>query len=126
MFNGHLTASNSDIRVGDNPSEHDGRWPGSSPGGRRLGSLEGAAPSADLLNPDRPVAPTPLPPDRPSGASPDVEDAAQEFLTDWLVRRKYDQALEFLSPHAYACLNSTKMRAARSSTPPAARRELRE
>ncbi len=31
-----------------------------------------------------------------------IEDAAQEFLTDWLVRRQYDQALEFLSPQAYA------------------------
>jgi hypothetical protein len=39
---------------------------------------------------------TPLPPDRPSGAAPErIEDAAQEFLTDWLVRRQYDQAPEF-------------------------------
>ena len=61
----------------------------------------------DLLNLDRPDAPpTPLPPDRPAGAAPDrVEDAVQEFLTDWLVRRQDDQALEFLSPRAYACLN---------------------
>src|SRR4029453_5373393 len=60
----------------------------------------------DLLNLDRPDAPTPLPPDRPLGASPDrVEDAVQEFLTDWLVRRQYDQALDFLSPRSYACLN---------------------
>jgi hypothetical protein len=29
----------------------------------------------------------------------------QEFLTDWLVRRQFDQALEFVSSQAYACVN---------------------
>jgi hypothetical protein len=38
-------------------------------------------------------------------AAPDkIEDAAQEFLTDWLVRRQYDQALAMLSSRSYACV----------------------
>jgi hypothetical protein len=38
-------------------------------------------------------------------AAPDkIEDAAQEFLTDWLVRRHYDQALAMLSSRSYACV----------------------
>jgi hypothetical protein len=47
---------------------------------------------------------TPLPPDRPAGASiVEVQDAIQEFLTDWLVRREYDEALQLVSDKALAC-----------------------
>ena len=35
-----------------------------------------------------------------------TDDAAQEFLTDWLVRRRVDEALTFLSDRALACLNT--------------------
>jgi len=108
LFNGHLTASNSDVRAGDNPRLHNGRWSGLVFWWQeRFGKLQSSlARPVDLANTDRAMGPaTPLPPDRPSGASPDkVADAAQEFLTDWLVRRQYDQALEFLSPQAFACL----------------------
>jgi hypothetical protein len=96
------------VRAGDNPRLHNGRWSGLVFWWQeRFGKLQSSlARPVDLANTDRAMGPaTPLPPDRPSGASPDkVEDAAQEFLTDWLVRRQYDQALEFLSPQAFACL----------------------
>ena len=60
------------------------------------------------LAPTGRTPPTSLPPDRPIDAAPDrIEDAAQEFLTDWLVRRKYDEALAVLSPRALACVNLT-------------------
>jgi hypothetical protein len=111
LFNGHLTAANSDVRAGENPTLHNARWSGLILWWQdTLGKLqESLAKPVDLANTDRAMGPaTPLPPDRPSGAAPEkIEDAAQEFLTDWLVRRQYDQALEFLSPQAYACLNLT-------------------
>jgi hypothetical protein len=75
---------------------------------RMFGRLPESLPEQrDPLDLDRPDAPaTPLPPDRPAGSTPErIEEAAQEFLTDWLVRRQYDQALAFVSPNAYACLN---------------------
>jgi hypothetical protein len=50
--------------------------------------------------------PTPLPPDRPIGAAPEeLWDAAQEFFTDWLVRRKIDEAMNFFSRRVIACIN---------------------
>ena len=50
-------------------------------------------------------APTPLPTDRPLNASiPELADAVQEFLTDWLIRRNYSEALAFLAPDAFACV----------------------
>ena len=108
LFNGHLTAANSDVRVGKNPRLHNGRWNGFVAWWQDVfGRLDDASePRPDLLFANRPSVPTPLPPDRPLGAAPErIEDAVQEFLTDWLVRRQYDQALDVLSPHAFACLN---------------------
>jgi hypothetical protein len=108
LFNGHLTASNSDIRAGENPTLHAERWQGLVQWWRNIfGNLkEALPPRTDMLGMDLPDGPpTPLPPDRPMNAAPDrLEDAAQEFLTDWLVRREYDQALAVLSTRAYACL----------------------
>ncbi len=92
LFNGHLTAANSDVRAGENPKLHNARWSGLILWWQdTLGRLQGSVTKpVDLANTDRAMGPpTPLPPDRPSGAAPDkIEDAAQEFLTDWLVRRQ--------------------------------------
>jgi hypothetical protein len=107
LFNGHLTSANSDIRVGENTDLHRGRWGGFIAFWQEtFGRLGEEAAARDLVDFDRPDAHvTPLPPDRPRGANPErIEDAAEEFLADWLVRRQYQQALDFLSPRAYACL----------------------
>ncbi|HEU4689641.1 MAG TPA: hypothetical protein VFS23_14805 [Vicinamibacterales bacterium] len=128
MFNGHLTSANSDIRVGENANRHGVRWTGLITWWQSFGRLAEALPDQpDLLNMDRPDAPsTPLPADRPSGAAPDrVEDAVQEFLTDWLVRQQYDQALQFLSPRAYACLTLDEEAQGRVLDAASSRRELR-
>ena len=128
MFNGHLTAGNSDIRVGENSTKHGDRWSGLITWWQTFGRLAEASPDQpDLLNLDRPDAPsTPLPPDRPLSAAPDrVEDAVQEFLTDWLVRHQYDQALQFLSSRAYACLTLNDEARDQVLDAAAARRELR-
>jgi hypothetical protein len=130
LFNGHLTAANSDVRAGDNPKLHNARWSGLIMWWQdTLGKLQVNLPKpVDLANTDRAMGPaTPLPPDRPSGASPEkLEDAAQEFLTDWLVRRQYDQALEFLSTQAYACLNLSDDARSQALDAAGARREARK
>ena len=47
-----------------------------------------------------------LPPDRPTEAPiGEVWEATQEFLTDWLVRGKVDEALDFLSDSTMACVD---------------------
>jgi hypothetical protein len=129
LFNGHLTASNSDIRVGDNSTRHRGRWGSLITWWQdALGRLPESLPEQrDPLDLDRPDAPaTPLPPDRPAGSAPErIEDAAQEFLTDWLVRHQYEQALEVMSPRAYACLNLNDSAQGVALDAEAARRELR-
>jgi hypothetical protein len=128
LFNGHLTASNSDVRAGDNPKLHNGRWSGLVMWWQDVfGKLKDSkSKEVDMANSDLAVSPpTPLPPDRPAGAAPDrIEDAVQEFLTDWLVRRQYSQALEFLSPQSYGCLNLTDDRKAQALDAAAMRKEM--
>jgi hypothetical protein len=68
---------------------------------------EQEAESVDLMARQAKKTPTPLPPDRPAGAViTEVQDAVQEFLTDWLVRRNYDQALLLVSDQALACVST--------------------
>jgi hypothetical protein len=109
LFNGHLSAANSDVRAGNNVERHNGRWSGMTAWWRAIfGNLPGGqeGPRDTLAEAALIEVPTALPPDRPAGSTIDhLEDAAQEFLTDWLVRRKIDEALRFLSDHPVACLN---------------------
>jgi hypothetical protein len=109
LFNGHLTSSNSDVRAGDNAQRHDRRWNGFVNWWSNL--------FGDVKFRDRPEAvteavgapatrtPTVLPPNRPLNASiPELADAVQEFLTDWLIRRKYEEAIAFFAPEAFKCV----------------------
>ena len=109
LFNGHLTSSNSDVRSGDNARRHDRRWSGFANwwsdvfGGVRFGqqSDEGDGPFGGA--PTRP--PSPVPPNRAATAPiPEVADAVQEFLTDWLIRRNYQEAVSFLAPDVLRCV----------------------
>jgi hypothetical protein len=108
LFNGHLTSANSDVRQGDNHERHSVRWSGLHPWWAELfGKLpSGDKGARDLYSAEVPELPTPTPPDRPRNAQiPEIHDAVQEFLSDWLVRANYDEAVDFLSDHAMACLN---------------------
>jgi len=109
MWNGHLTAANSDVRAGNNFQAHNLRWSGlvawwQAFFGKVSEMLETETPQ-DLLTYEPPDRVIPLPPDRPRGAEiAEIQDAAQEFLADWLVRRDYDQAMDFVSEEALPCL----------------------
>jgi hypothetical protein len=118
LFNGHLTSSNSDVRAGDNAKRHAQRWTGFPNwwsevfGDVRFGSRDeedafGGAPTRTL---------TPVPPNRTTASIPDIADAVQEFLTDWLIRRDYKEAAAFLAPDVLPCVaDSLDMK---STTPP--------
>jgi hypothetical protein len=109
LFNGHLSAANSDVRAGDNVDRHSGRWAGMTAWWRAIfGKLPDGqeGPRDTLVEAALAETPTSLPPDRPAGSPvARIEDAAQEFLTDWLVRREIGEALTFLSDRPAACVN---------------------
>ena len=108
MWNGHITAANSDVRADQNYRLHTGRWSGLAAWWQSLfGHLdmdEGTI--LDLFSYKAPPDPVEIPPDRPLGFSPEkVTDAAQEFLSDWLGRGQYDEALDFMSDQALSCVS---------------------
>ena len=108
LFNGHLSAANSDVRAGNNFDRHTRRWAGLIAWWLPLfGGVPDDRQSSQI---DRdtaaPEVPTPLPPNRPRGAViAEPQDAVQEFLSDWLVRRDLDQALDAVSTRVFACVN---------------------
>jgi hypothetical protein len=109
MFNGHLTSANSDVRAGDNHDKHTVRWGGFVAWWQGVfGNLKvrDEKVQRDIMYMERPEEPTPLPPNRPRVVGiGQIHDAVQEFLTDWLVRGDVEEAVEFLSARAGACLN---------------------
>ncbi len=110
LFNGHLTSANSDVRAGDNYERHNTRWAGHVAWWRDVfGRIthHDRNESEDLLFKERPEPPTTLPPNRPAGTEPaELQDAIQEFLTDWLVRRNVDEAARFISAQTLACVDT--------------------
>ena len=88
---------------GDNAQRHERRWSGFANwwsdvfGAVRFGDQRDEAAGPFGGAPTRP--PSPVPPNRPANASiPDIADAVQEFLTDWLIRRNYQEAAAFFAP----------------------------
>jgi len=128
MWNGHLTAANSDVRAGNNPELHGGRWSGFSNWWNEVfGKLADPATESTALFKEPPEPPTPLPPDRASGtAIPEPADAIQEFLTDWLVRDDTDQAMRFFSERSMACVALDTEPDEPKPSPNEARKQLRQ
>jgi hypothetical protein len=129
LFNGHLSAANSDVRAGNNLDRHNRRWAGFVAWWRGIfGRVPEDQPlPGSIVDTARAEVPTPLPPNRPGGAviaSP--QDAVQEFLTDWLVRREVDEALEAASPGLFACVNDDEDRENEPVRGADARRILRD
>jgi hypothetical protein len=102
LFNGHLTAGNSDVRAGNNYSGHLSHWKGLINWWRGLFKQKQPAASTktvtvtDVVEPDL----------SDEVVIENLTDAAQEFFNDWLVRRNVKSALKFYSPNADVCLNT--------------------
>lgn len=98
LFNGHLTAANSDVRAGNNTQIHLQRWQGLADWWRSLFGLPAAPEDTgqDLLPGD-------VPPNPRKGEGK-LEDAVQDFLQAWLVEGKPEIAASYFSPRSFTCL----------------------
>jgi hypothetical protein len=103
LFNGHLTASNSDVRAGNNYDRHAARWTGlqnwwrSFLGIRLEKAPDDAATNATLSLPDKPRA----------GSQP-VEAMISDFLKAWLVEGDIVASMGYISERAYACIEANE------------------
>ncbi len=102
LVNGHLTASNSDIRAGDNDTRHDSQWAGVQNWWRNLLGL----PLTDTAKPVKggPVLVATEP--KLKGAKP--ADAIYEFFNSWLVEQKPNEAVPNFAEEAFACMEVEK------------------
>jgi len=100
LFNGHLTAANSDVRAGNNTQRHLQRWQGLTDWWRNLFGLaddkDEASAATDATNGEVPPIP------RKGAGKP--EDAVYDYLNSWLVEQKPELAAAYLSSRSFACL----------------------
>ena len=98
LFNGHLSAANSDVRAGDNAERHAGRWTGFQNWWRSFfgASLE------------RPPAKDTIPaftlPRIPRAGKKNISEMVPDFLQAWLVEGDVVAAMGYVSERSYACL----------------------
>ncbi len=100
LFNGHLTAANSDVRAGNNTQKHVQRWTGLTDWWH---NLFGLADSDDETTSTEKIVSGEVPP-VPRQGSGKLEDAVADYLTSWLVEQKPELAAAYLSPRSFACL----------------------
>jgi hypothetical protein len=98
LFNGHLTAANSDVRAGNNTQIHLQRWQGLADWWRTIFGLPTDVDdsTADLLPGDVPPV--------PAKAEGKLEDAVQDFLQSWLVDQKPELSAAYFGTRSFSCL----------------------
>jgi hypothetical protein len=94
VVNGHLTASNSDVRAGDNLQRHDSQWTGLAAWWQNLFGLSPSESKSDisLAESGIPVAPK---------GDPDL--LTHDLLTAWLVQQNIPAAGSYFSHQVYPC-----------------------
>jgi hypothetical protein len=105
LFNGHLTASNSDVRAGNNLEKHDDRWAGLNGWWRELFgfSLGSSAKPPKEVTTGR-ARQIPLNPRLT--ADQGVDASAHDFLKSWVVDKEPNNAVAYLSRRSYPCLEA--------------------
>ena len=99
LFNGHLTAANSDVRAGNNYDRHTGRWDGFQNWWRNFFGV-GLSASPDS-GPDQRSQ---ILPRTPRIGDQKMEVMMEDFLKAWLVEGNVPEAMGYVSPRSYACL----------------------
>ncbi len=99
LFNGHLTASNSDVRAGNNYDRHTGRWNGFQNWWRNFFGV-GLSASPDSAPDQR----SQILPRTPRIGDQKMEVMMEDFLKAWLIEGNVPEALGYVSPRSYACL----------------------
>jgi len=109
LVNGHLTAANSDVRAGNNYSRHVHRWHGLGDWWRSLFGISRTIPKSDLAALNSAYRRPPIP------ASEPVQTAVNDFYMSWLVDKKPELSLSYVSVSANACIAAFSGQSARDN-----------
>ena len=99
LLNGHLTASNSDVRAGSNYDKHLNRWTGFQNWWQGFFGVRLERPAETPGEPARTSLST-----VPRAGKKDVALMAEDFLKAWLVDGNALAAAAYVSERSYACL----------------------
>ncbi len=104
LVNGHLTASNSDVRAGNNLDRHDGRWSGLNGWWRNVFGQFEAGGTSPKENATERIGQIPLNP----GVKADqgVDKSAHDFLQSWVVAKEPNKSVAYFSRRSYPCLEA--------------------
>ena len=104
LVNGHLTASNSDVRAGNNLDRHDGRWSGLNGWWRNVFGQLGTGGTPPKENATERAGQIPLNP----GVKADqgVDKSAHDFLQSWVVAKEPNKSVAYFSRRSYPCLEA--------------------
>ncbi len=99
LFNGHLSASNSDVRAGDNAERHAERWLGFQNWWRSFFgvSLDRTPAAKDTISAF-------TLPKTPRAGKKKIDEMVPDFLRAWLVEGDVVAAMGYVSERSYACL----------------------
>jgi len=99
LFNGHLSAANSDVRAGDNAERHAAQWAGFQNWWRSFfGVRQERAPDAVDTTTAFVL------PKIPRAGKKDIKAMVPDFLRAWLVEGDVVAAMGYVSERSYACL----------------------
>jgi len=99
IFNGHLTASNSDVRAGNNDVRHSAKWSGLQNWWRNFFGISLGGPADDPMPAAMPFQSIP-----PRAGKKPVDVMTEDFLKAWLIEGDIKAAMSYVSERAYACL----------------------
>jgi len=100
LFNGHLTAANSDVRAGNNHNRHSGRWEGYTNWWRGLFGLPAIATLVGQEDPEDTTIPM-----NPRKGKKELAVAVEDFLESWFEEERPELAIAYLAPSSFACLD---------------------
>jgi len=109
LVNGHLTASNSDVRAGNNYLRHTHRWAGMGNWWKGLFGFSATIPKSDQTALSSSYRKPPVTDSQP------VQAAVLDFYRSWLVDKKPELSLSYVSVKANACLAAFSGESAQSS-----------
>ncbi len=99
LFNGHLTAGNSDVRVGKNYPTHIGRWAGLDDWWTALFDIDSISDFDENAESDKGEQI----PKVPRSGKTEVQNAVADYLNALLVEGKAGDAVSYISDRAYPC-----------------------
>ena len=102
LVNGHLSASNSDVRAGNNLDRHDGRWTGLNGWWRNVFGQLGTGGTPPKENATQGLGHIPLNPGMK--ADQGVDKSAHDFLQTWVVSKEPNKSVAYFSRRSYPCL----------------------